>query len=355
MENFKELLTTLYKEHAPDRIDQIDYYLEKYKGKESQFYVSEKAKYSKKRSVTDSKKILEEAMARIASQNSKKASKEKIETKPSKKEPIVKKKSEKKSKKDTLKKDTTLIKPKEVKKEDKAKEEKNKKIVLVPKEQEEKPKKEEGVRKSDEKEVDKLKAAKAQLAQNQKKENSRKKKSFLWIIILLVFVLVLILISVFYSSYFNIQEVVSTKEVAKAEEVVPVMESAPNEEPENYESTKEILDTVTTTTVQPEIKEETREIIQSTEDRLYADDIPDNAVFVSCFSMKKEKRAQEKLKQLKIYNLNAHYYWIPDIDAQGNPFFKVVVGPFKDVKTAYSTLTTVQERINFDAYILTIK
>ena len=71
MENYKELLTALYKEHAPDNIDQIDFYLERYKGKEKQFYITQKAKYAKKRSVTDSKKILEEAMARIDSRKGK--------------------------------------------------------------------------------------------------------------------------------------------------------------------------------------------------------------------------------------------------------------------------------------------
>lgn len=55
MENYKELLIELYREYAPEKIDQIDFYLERYKGKEKQFYITQKAKYSNKKSVKDSK------------------------------------------------------------------------------------------------------------------------------------------------------------------------------------------------------------------------------------------------------------------------------------------------------------
>jgi len=68
MENYKELLIELYKKHAPEKLDQIDFYLDRYKGKEKQFYITQKAKYANTRSVTDSKKILEKAMERIAQQ-----------------------------------------------------------------------------------------------------------------------------------------------------------------------------------------------------------------------------------------------------------------------------------------------
>ena len=44
MENYKELLTALYKEHAPEKLDQIDFYLDKYKGNKS---AEEFVKYEK--------------------------------------------------------------------------------------------------------------------------------------------------------------------------------------------------------------------------------------------------------------------------------------------------------------------
>lgn len=66
MENYRDLLIALYTEHAPENLATVDYYLEKYQGKEKQYYITQKAKYANKKSVTDSKKILEGAMARIA-------------------------------------------------------------------------------------------------------------------------------------------------------------------------------------------------------------------------------------------------------------------------------------------------
>lgn len=66
MENYRDLLIALYNEHAPENLGTVDYYLEKYKGKEKQYYITQKAKYANKKTVTDSKKILVDAMARIA-------------------------------------------------------------------------------------------------------------------------------------------------------------------------------------------------------------------------------------------------------------------------------------------------
>lgn len=72
MEDYKKLLTELYKVHEPERIKQIDYFLERYKGKEKQFYISQKAKYKSRKPVSDSRKIIEEALARIRSQSTEK-------------------------------------------------------------------------------------------------------------------------------------------------------------------------------------------------------------------------------------------------------------------------------------------
>ena len=68
MEDYTKLLAELYSEFDPERVKQIGYFLEKYKGKEKQFYISQKAKYKDKKPISDSKKIIEEALARIKSQ-----------------------------------------------------------------------------------------------------------------------------------------------------------------------------------------------------------------------------------------------------------------------------------------------
>ena len=76
MEDYKKLLTDLYTINDPERVKQIDYFLERYKGKEKQFYISQKAKYKSKKPISDSKKIIEEALARIKSQSDDKAKKD---------------------------------------------------------------------------------------------------------------------------------------------------------------------------------------------------------------------------------------------------------------------------------------
>jgi len=97
-----------------------------------------------------------------------------------------------------------------------------------------------------------------------------------------------------------------------------------------------------------------KESVHPTAERLYANDIPSNSIFVSCFAVTKEAYAQKKVAALKSANLEAHYYWIPDIDSRGNTFFKIVVGPFSSINEANPSLTKVQEHFNFDAYIIRI-
>ena len=349
MENVKAQLQTLYKAHAPDKIDQIDSLLEKYKGKEKQFFVSEKAKYTKKKSVTDSKKILAEAMARIAAQKKAKTTTSQTETK--KTEKVERKPVER-----TIAKKVPIAK--------KSLSEKQRPIAAVVKTpKEETPKREVMTAQKDEKALDKLPEAKAKLARNkeQAKPKKKRKKSFLWIIVLMIVVLLLILLSFLYVNYFSGEEK-NQEETTKMEETTVISEprNARSEETTNSVSEKGRLDENGNKNQQNSNAEEAKKAIKeetifSTADRLYAKDIPEASVFVSCFAVKTEKAAQKKIALLKTYKLKAHYYWIPDIDNTGNSFFKVVVGPFNNVKSANSSLTTVQERINFDAYILTLK
>jgi len=377
MENTKVLLEQLYKEYAPEKAKQIDALLEKHQGKEKQFYVSEKAKYSKKRSITDSKKILEEAMARIAAQKKEEKSKPKAKVKKPESKPLAKKAEPKAENpktenitKGTVKTEEKSVEnkstiDKEIPKKDTKEHLEKKETVVVLTQNETKPetikeklepKKEDVPKKTDKKEINKLEEAKARLAASKKQTARPKKKPVLWMIILLILVLLLIFLSVYYSNYYNPHEGPSTNNVAKVEETKTDMGRSDIEENTHKDAINEQTDTIAETN-HPEETEEApeEELIPANADRLYVDDIPEKAIFVSCFSVKQEEAAQEKMKQLKKFKLKVHYYWIPDIDPKGNTYFKVVVGPFKDIASAYPSLTKVQERINFDAYILTVK
>jgi hypothetical protein len=79
------------------------------------------------------------------------------------------------------------------------------------------------------------------------------------------------------------------------------------------------------------------------------------AYFVACYAVKTERQALNKINYLKSKGFDACYYWIPDFAYQGNPYFKVVIGPFTNLRDTYRKLTPVQERAEFDAYILTLK
>ena len=358
MENTKVLLEQLYKEHAPEKVEQIDALLEKYKGKEEQFYVSEKAKYAKKRSVTDSKKILEEAMARIAAQKKEDAPKAKVEEKkaePKTEAPQPKsiKKKTPPSKKEMVGDVAEIQTTKEETKESADKKE----AVVIDKQDEAKPEPEKAVipPQEEKKETNKLEEAKARLAESKAQNKTRKKKSFLWMIILLLLVLLVIFLALYYSNYYNPYEKESSKEATKVEEVTPDIESSKIEETPNKEAINEQSDTTIKTTTQEEEEATQVEPVRSSAARLYLGDIPDKAIFVSCFSVKKEKAVQEALEQLKKLHLEAHYYWIPDIDPKGNKYFKVVVGPYKDMASTFPSLTKVQEQINMDAYVLKMK
>lgn len=437
MENYKELLSALYKEHAPDKLDQIDFYLDRYKGKEKQFYITQKAKYAKKRSVTDSKKILEEAMARIRAQKEKTAASKKQETKKSISKPIIKTAAPKKltvkdpvlqekkaveieaknekpkiqdlakkekqavieEKQDVIiKKTSTTLKQK---KEEKSEEKLNVKIVdttaslnpslkksndepitspLNTNREELKPKAEEKetINKTTisdkEKKLLELEEAKARLAKSRKKED---KKSFtIWYVGAIALLVLIVASVVYFTKFYNNEN--QSKEPVRIQKVVvenKKISTDQNEAPE--ETTKEEKATVKEIApvvkeepqkeIAPVKKEEPKKVIvqekpakkqsrtQPTAERLYSKDFSHPAIFVGCFAVKSESLAQKKVAQLKEHKLKAHYYWIPDMDAGGNEYFKVVIGPFDSLSNAYPSLTKVQERINFDAYIIILQ
>lgn len=348
MENYKKLLTELYKKYAPEKLDQLDFYLNKYKGKEEQFYISQKAKYENTKTLKDSKKILEEAMARIAQQ--KKEPKKTKTTKASKKterEDADKKKAAKEKK--------TIAVPPAPKVEKKA----EKPLVLV---SSSKPKAEkEDIKIPLEKEEKKESAPKPIVVppESPKKkeeenpippivvvEEEENRRGF-WFFARIAIILILLSISAYYL-YFRLQEpVVIETEVAQeveqhAEPIVIAETDSLNTVTEEQEALVE------------EAQEEPETALPTT-DRLYAHDISGTTIFIACFAVKKEEQARKEVGQLKKIGFNAYYYWIPDIIENGNSYFKIVVGPFDNSREARPSLTKIQERINFDAYIIKLK
>lgn len=351
MENYKELLSALYKEHAPEKLDQIDFYLDKYKGKEKQFYIAQKAKYANKKSVKDSKKILEEAMARIHKDKQKP-----LEDKPKKTE-IKKKKTSIKSEKEAPKKEgsnrviapipvVTVSTDKEPVKEkihppiikEKAEniepKEEAAKTVAPPKIKQEEKMITDGIVRDPYKRHNDSNIA-------TEKEEEKKRAPFMWILYLIIFFILVAFIVYLFSypiSFFESR----TADVQKSEQVNKVKPKETNVEAQAV--------------LHEDKKKEDSDVSKAPiKDRLYASDIDGTVIFVACFAEKKEELAQKKVDQLKEFGLKGHYYWIPDMDPSGNAFFKIVVGPFNTHKEAYPSLTKVQERINFDAYILVVK
>lgn len=433
MENYKELLIALYKEHAPEKVDQIDFYLDKYKGKEKQFYITQKAKYANKNSVTDSKKILAEAMARIKKQgddakNKKaeaKASIEKKEEKPITPEAVQPEKSkpakarEKKPvepilKEETLKKvedqkkeDIPVVKEiaETTKKEDKiiadAKKEHTKAINLdketvketPPKETVSNTKKEAPsviinppIKKGAYKEKPEIIAEpKAANTKDPKKETNpdlsweEEKKKFhihkssyqekekrripailyFGLAALIIFIVAVIIWFFHFRDPIHQKEEPLNVQKVKVEKKEDLEESQAKKETQEQAKFEETEAQSTAEKSKPKAtpkpqKQNKPAQTKPTAERLYNKDIRKPAIFVACYAVKQERLAQKKVAQLKEYNLDAHYYWIPDIVANGNSFFKVVVGPFSNIRDAYPSLTTTQERVNFDAYILVV-
>ncbi len=350
MENYKELLIALYKEHAPEKIDQIDYYLDRYKGKEKQFYISQKAKYADKKPVTDSKKILAETMARIKEQGEKAKIKKEDASSDKKKEPL--KKVEKVKKKEVLaQKETTENTKKEEKVVVEEKKEPLKAVPIIKKPTTEAtPQKPKTKKNMDDPAINinpPIKKEEPNVKPESEKEKKRRTPAiwyFLWTVFILFIIAFFIWFCIFRDAHHQDEKGLDLQK-AKVEN---------NEEVEKSDTTQSIIEKNKPNATPDQQKLNKAAQTKPTAERLYNKDVNKPAIFVACFAVKKESMAQKKVAQLKQYNLDAHYYWIPDIDANGNPFFKVVVGPFITKKDAFKSLTTVQERVNLDAYILIV-
>ncbi len=75
---------------------------------------------------------------------------------------------------------------------------------------------------------------------------------------------------------------------------------------------------------------------------------------ISHSSMKSESLAQRTVGKLKIEGFTTGYYWIPDISAGGNEYFKVYIGPFNTEDEAVAKLEDVR-KYSPRAYIVEIK
>lgn len=416
MENYKELLTALYKEHAPEKIDQIDFYLERYKGKEKQFYITQKAKYANKKSVKDSKKILEEAMDRIKKKGETtdikspaniEKKKTEVKTEPVKKEekPLPKAETlkEEKTKKEEEKTVETESKPiqavSDSKKHEKKveinppikKPESSKTIVEEKKTKEEtapvivdttsniqdkkpehdidqpsnNPKKEKPATIKDEKEKIKqenweIQREKLRKTKDSNPKKEKKKAPVFWYFGVAAVIILLVALAVWFLHFRDIDkkkdEPINVQKVKVENKEVSTSKKDTQEVQQNTASDKQQVKEA------EEPKTDTRPKNQKppsqtspAADRIYAKDINKPAIFVGCFATKTENQAQKKLAVLKQYGLDAHYYWIPDLDPDGNQYFKVVAGPFNSIADAYPSLTKAQEKVNFDSYILIIE
>jgi len=306
------------------------------KGKEKQFYISEKAKYEQKKSITDSKKILQEAMDRIArekaaasSPSDQKEDKKEKPKKPTPKPKVVKKPEI--PKKETPKK---VIPPIEKSKETvEAKKEKDIVVpVPIP------PKK----GKPELKKEDKAKITVHPT--NIEKEEKRKTRPILY----LLGATILILLTAFVIYWLHFRETKAIDNVV-VKQITP--EQKVQAKADSLAAVQLSLKADSIQKAEAKLKAEK----QANKGRLYASDINKPVVFVACYAVKKESQAKDYANKLQDMKLKGHYYWIPDIQAQGNNYFKVVVGPFKDIASARKSLTLVQEQINFDAYLITIK
>jgi hypothetical protein len=63
---------------------------------------------------------------------------------------------------------------------------------------------------------------------------------------------------------------------------------------------------------------------------------------ISHSSLKNENQAKAEVDKLKSSGLPAGYYWIPDHDPNGNPFFKVYIGPYATMEEGLRKLRTLK-------------
>ncbi len=387
MEDYKKLLTDLYTAHDPERLKQIDYFLTRYKGKEKQFYISQKAKYKNKKPVSDSKKIIEEALARIKSQSDSKATQM---IKPKTTLPIQKAESPKtESEQETILTKSTEIKADNKKEIEAINEEKKKsktiqkpindksKVKLEeakktteasrptaaktnPKKEDIKPQSFANPIESEKENRDSDANSKVWFKEDKKNEAPQKqvippletrktsnKRYFFYIfgIVVLFIILALLLFFLFFTK--------------------PNTTKKASPKPKTTITKKTAKTKLTTTKPKAQKKQNTKKVTQSKVQkkitskaigiRIRKGDIDLPAYFVACYAVRNESYALKKIAGLKAKGFNACYYWIQDFDTYGNPYFKVVIGPFNNRLDAMKKLTPVQERAEFDAYVLELK
>lgn len=202
------------------------------------------------------------------------------------------------------------------------------------------------------------------------RQKEKKKSLVLWYLGVAASIVVLIAIAVWYF-YFRVNSGQKVEPIHEQTVKVETKTVTPQEDLSENSNKKEVSEKTTpeekgeeVTENKPEAKtqEPAKQInkpvktqSKSSAARIYERDINKPAIFIGCFAVKSESLAQKKVEQIKAQNLDAHYYWIPDLNEGGNQFFKVVVGPFNSITEAYPSLTKAQERVNFDSYILIIE
>lgn len=377
MEDYKKLLTELYSEHDPERVKQVDYFLAKYKGKEKQFYISQKAKYKSKKPVSDSKKIIEEALARIKSQSEEKSTKEEKHVEEESNTEIM---PESTPKAEPVKPESKTIPPKEEppkeieKAEETESEKQTRETTIHAIEEEPTPKvtaiedlgqEEDSTAKEPAKkeaspvwfkESGKQTAGK-QAPLPQKESSSSKKKYGLYLVGIVVLILLLSSV-VYYVFFYKSSPDKSTKQTAKTQQTTVVKKEtkADPEKTATAKTNKQATTNQTTSKTPPPAKKETQTVTPILGSaHLKKGDIQLPAYFVACYAVKKEAFAQEKVNKLKDKGFDAKYYWIPDFVSDGNTYYKVVIGPYSTRNKAMEMLTPVQEKAEFDAYVLELK
>lgn len=448
MEDYKKLLTELYKVHEPERIKQIDYFLDRYKGKEKQFYISQKAKYQSRKPVSDSRKIIEEALARIRSQSTeKKDAYESLDehiNSPTEKpqSPIME--AAKPIAPHPREEEIPLEDPgfskvprknlfESIDYENARREERNVSKPYAEEKKTEPAKPQSNTRKDF---ISERAKAKESFWFNDTRKNSTSKgfeltssknfnkNYFLYIFgsVLLFFVIAVTAFFIFIyrprTKQFNVvpekskislfgkntkkpaasatTESAKTKSEPKTESksgtlitdekkpveteatakttAKPISEKpveAKKTEPQQSKTEKiypvkkpesqtaKVKDSVIVknepvAAASKPVVEQTKENISGSV-RITNDSFSRPAYFVACYAVKTEEHALKKINELKIKGFESSYYWIPEIVPNGNAYFKVVIGPYKTFTEALRKLTPVQERAEFDAYVLQVK
>ena len=427
MEDYKKLLTDLYTTHDPERVKQIDYFLERYKGKESQFYISQKAKYKSRKPVSDSRKIIEEALARIKSQSAEAVSlKDEL-----KKKPVVYGENPITPAAETEEITTPVVETEEeeiptpiveVEKEDKIESFADEVLIENIRREEPSRRTERASTKEfyqtpyyyEEKTIPEtpkrttsssIKPSAKDDWQNERKkepasrpstvlppeaEKTFNQKYFLSIlgIVSAATVFALIIFYVFFVSPRTYKPNTRTEKTvtapvkkkiiatpkkktttpSKKEPVAaPKKETTTPAKKEDIAAPKKAIPIETKSIV---VKKETTSPANQTKPaitqpkqtasvsgglRIQKGDLHLPAYFVACYAVKTENHALKKIAELKGKGFEASYYWIPDFVPNGNTYFKVVIGPFSARMDAMRKLTPVQERAEFDAYVLALK